>query len=124
MFGQLPGFGFYVRHAESIVLTDVESRWDTEDLRSNMVFDDVKDLVVDNFRTSTVSGAAPVLWLNNVVDATLSGIRTARAELLARVTGARNANIVIGGVDPARVTRLVETTEESRAAVRIAKDSQ
>ncbi|MCC6591292.1 MAG: hypothetical protein IT168_31695 [Bryobacterales bacterium] len=124
MFGELPGFGFYVRHAESIALSDVESRWDAEDVRSNMVFDDVKDLVVDNFRTSTVSGDAPVLWLNNVADATLSGIRTAKAELLARVTGTRTANVVVRGVDPARVARLVETTEEAKAAVRIAKDPE
>jgi polygalacturonase len=72
MFGKLPGFGFYARHAEGIALSNIQLRWDKEDLRPAMVIDDVKDLTIDGFRTDTVAGASPVVWLNNVIERSIS----------------------------------------------------
>ena len=51
MFGTLPAFGLYARHAEGIALSNVLLRWDKEDLRPAIIIDEVKDLTIDGFRT-------------------------------------------------------------------------
>ena len=88
MFGVLPAYGFYGRHAEGLALSNVLARWDKEDLRPAMVFDDVKDLTVDGFRTDTVADSSPVVWLNNAIGALIRGSRPALEKGLLRVTGA------------------------------------
>ena len=116
MFGVLPGFGFYGRHTEGLALSNVEVRWDKQDLRPAMVFDDVKDLTIDGFRTDTVAGAAPVIWMNNVVDALVRGARTAAAKTFLRVSGAQSKAIALVGNDLTRATRRVEITGAPRNA--------
>jgi hypothetical protein len=116
MFGVLPGFGFYGRHTEGLALSNVEVRWDKQDLRPAMVFDDVKNLTIDGFRTDTVAGAAPVIWMNNVVDALVRGARTAAAKTFLRVSGAQSKAIALVGNDLTRATRRVETTGAPRNA--------
>jgi len=79
-----------------------------------MVFDDVKDLTIDGFRTDTVAGAAPVIWMNNVVDALVRGARTAAAKTFLRVSGAQSKAIALVGNDLTRATRRVEITGAPR----------
>ncbi len=43
MFGVLPAYGFYIRHAKDIQLDNVEVRFTTEDRRPAFVLDDVTD---------------------------------------------------------------------------------
>ena len=117
MFGTLPGFGFYGRHVEGLALSNVHLRWDKEDLRPAMVFDDVNDLTIDGFRTDTVAGAAPVVWMNNVADALLRGSRTAAARSFLRVSGADSRAIAVVGNELTRVERRVEITNAPQYAV-------
>lgn len=117
MFGTLPAFGFYARHAEGIALSNVELRWDKEDLRPAMIFDDVKDLTIDGFRTATVAGASPVVWLNDVADAFLRGSRTASAKTFVRVSGAGSQRILLAGNDLTRVERRVEILDAPKSSV-------
>ena len=117
MFGTLPAFGFYARHAEGLALSNVQLRWDQEDLRSAIVLDDVKDLTIDGFRADTVAGAAPVIWLNNVVDAFVRGCRTAPASIFLRVGGAETKRVTVMGNDLTRAARRVEITDAPKSAV-------
>jgi hypothetical protein len=117
MFGTLPGFGFYVRHAEAVALSNIQLRWEKEDLRPAMIFDDVKDLTIDGFRTDTVAGASPVVWLNNVADAFVRGSRTAAAQTFLRVSGAGSKGITVMGNDLSRVGKSVEIVDAPKTAV-------
>jgi len=117
MFGILPAFGFYARHAEGLTLSNVQLRWDKEDLRPAMIFDDVKDLTIDGFHTDTVAGVSPVVWLNNAVDAFIRNSRTAAARTFLRVSGAGSQRVLLAGNDLTRVERRVEIQDASKSAV-------
>ncbi|MBI3697614.1 MAG: right-handed parallel beta-helix repeat-containing protein [Acidobacteria bacterium] len=94
MFGVLPAYGFYGRHAEGLALSNIHTRWDKEDLRPAMIFDDVKDLTVDGFRTDTVAGSSSLVWMNNVIGALIRGSRPALEKGLLRVSGAESKGII------------------------------
>ena len=46
MFGELPAWGFYVRHMEGLTMKNIEISIDAPDYRPAMVFDDVKNLEI------------------------------------------------------------------------------
>ncbi|MDR3405754.1 MAG: glycosyl hydrolase family 28 protein [Chthoniobacter sp.] len=48
MFGELPAWGFYVRHAEGITFDNVAIRATAKDFRAAMVFDDVGNLQLNS----------------------------------------------------------------------------
>ena len=116
MFGPLPAYGLYARHVEGLALTDLHTRWDKQDMRPAMIFDDVKDVTVDGFRSDTANGAAPLLWFNQVMDAMVRGARPAAAKVFLRVSGA-GKGIVLTGNDFTRVGQVLEAEGEVRSAV-------
>lgn len=117
MFGELPGFGFYGRHVDGLALTNIQTRWESEDFRPNLVFDDVRDLTVDGFRTDTTSGQSPVIWLNDVVDSLFRGSRVPASQTFARVSGAKSKNITLLNNDLTRSRRTLELVDASKDAV-------
>ena len=65
MFGVLPAYGFYIRHARGITFDNVEVSFVQPDSRPAFMLDDVKN--VEIFRTSApVSGGAKMFVLKNV----------------------------------------------------------
>lgn len=65
MFGVLPAYGFYIRHARGITFDNVEISFVQPDSRPAFMLDDVKN--VEIFRTSApVSGGAKMFVLKNV----------------------------------------------------------
>lgn len=107
MFGQLPAFGFYARHVNGLSLANIQTRWEKEDYRAAMVFDDVQDLTVAGFRTDTMSGPGPVLWLNNTRDGFITGSRSAAAKSYLRVTGS-SKQIALTNNDLTRVQAAID----------------
>jgi hypothetical protein len=99
MFGPLPAFALYGRHVEGLTLTNLQARWEIDDIRPAMVFDDVKDLVLDSFQAETLAESAPAVWLNNVFGALLRGSRTA-AQTFLYVSGPASGKIRLTGNDP------------------------
>jgi polygalacturonase len=100
MFGPLPAYGFYVRHAAGLALKDVQVRWDQEDARPAMIFDDVRDLDLDGFRAGKAAGEQPVVWFNQVAGALVRGCRApAGAQRFLRVSGAGTGNVRLWGND-------------------------
>lgn len=47
MFGELPAWGFYVRHARGLVFRNIKLTLDNDDFRPAFVFDDVVDLKME-----------------------------------------------------------------------------
>lgn len=118
MFGVLPAYGFYARHADGLSLSNVELRWDREDLRPAMIFDDVRNLDLDGFRTDTAAPGSPIVWFNNTLDAFVRGSRLPAAGTFLRVSGAASQRILLLGNDLSRISRPVEFQTASKTAVR------
>jgi polygalacturonase len=105
MFGRLPSFGFYVRHADRIRLRDVEVITDRPDARPAIVCDDTRDLILSALELSAPMGAAPLIDLRNSKEALLSEIRAPEgADVWVEVSGVDSADRSVrrGGVAPGR----------------------
>ncbi|MBW8325907.1 MAG: glycoside hydrolase family 28 protein [Prolixibacteraceae bacterium] len=74
MFGELPAWGFYVRHAEGIRMKNVKISYKTDDFRPAMVFDDVKGIKLESVEIPTAKDM-PVVLLNKVSGEKLEGLR-------------------------------------------------
>ena len=68
MFGVLPAWGLYCRHAENLIFDNVVLKVSGEDYRSAAVFDDIMKLKLDRFRILS-SGKEPALVLHDVRNA-------------------------------------------------------
>ena len=67
MFGEIPAYGFFLRHVKGIELNNVDVRYLTEDMRPAFLLDDVKG--VDFYHVKAQKAAnIPTLVLRNVVD--------------------------------------------------------
>jgi hypothetical protein len=53
MFGELPAWGFYVRHMEGLTMKNIEISIAAPDYRPAMVFDDVENL---DIKSVTIKG--------------------------------------------------------------------
>jgi polygalacturonase len=59
MFGVLPAYGFYIRHAKDIHLSDIRIAIRQKDARPAVVLDDVHDSTFERIQTEGVSPAPP-----------------------------------------------------------------
>ena len=73
MFGELPSWGFYIRHATGIKMINVTLRYVEDDFRPAMVVDDVKGISLVNVKIPTVK-ELPVIQLNNTTGYTAQGL--------------------------------------------------
>lgn len=74
MFGELPAWGFYIRHAEGIVFKNVRLHYLEDDFRPAIVLDDVKNSQLNDLIIPTAK-EFPMIILNNTTDVTLKGLQ-------------------------------------------------
>lgn len=74
MFGELPAWGFYIRHADRIKIKNMVLTCKGADYRPAFVADDVKGLSLNGIDIKQVK-AKPVILLNKVSGAKLQGIK-------------------------------------------------
>lgn len=65
MFGELPAWGFYVRHVDGLTMRDIKIKIKNPDYRPAFVFDDVKNLNLQTIRIDGDNKANPII-LNKV----------------------------------------------------------
>lgn len=88
IFGQLPAYGLYCRHADGIQLRNVTIRTENADPRPMLVCDDVKNLLVDRMNATAASPRFPVIWLIGVDDAVIENCTAPQgAEVFVAATG-------------------------------------
>lgn len=98
MFGQLPAFGLYVRHARDVVLNNLQLPADTADPRAAVVADDVVGLRLGGFGTRLARAAGPVVWLNDVRDGLVHGnLAPEGVAVFLRITGGSTENLSLVG---------------------------
>jgi polygalacturonase len=74
MFGELPAWGFYIRHAEGIKIKNMVLTSAGTDYRPAFIADDVKGLSLNKINIPQVK-AQPVILINKVSGLNLSGIK-------------------------------------------------
>ncbi|MGZ3836362.1 MAG: glycoside hydrolase family 28 protein, partial [Mucilaginibacter sp.] len=84
MFGELPAWGFYIRHANNIKIKNMVLTCKGTDYRPAFIADDVKGLSLTSLNIPQVK-TQPVLLLNNVEDLKLKDIK---------IPGNRKRNII------------------------------
>ncbi|MDR3218004.1 MAG: hypothetical protein LBU22_03345 [Dysgonamonadaceae bacterium] len=66
MFGDLPAYGFYIRHVQNIRLYNIQFQLLNPDLRSAIVFDDVDGINIADCLLQNSNATAPPISLKNV----------------------------------------------------------
>lgn len=74
MFGELPSWGFYVRHAEGIKMKNVKVNYLKDDFRPALIFDDVKGIALTDVDIATAK-EMPVVLFNNTTDIALENLK-------------------------------------------------
>ena len=97
MFGRLPAYGFYVRHAKGVRLQDVVLGAAPGEARPAVITDDVEGLDIDGLRSAAVGVGQPVVKLIATQDAWLKGcLAPAGTGTYLAVEGA-SSNITLSG---------------------------
>jgi len=108
MFGRLPAYGMYVRHAVGVRMHNVNFKSLPTEQRPAVVCDDVTSLEIAGLRVPSQGTGSPVIDLRQTKDA---WIRDARAPSdtpsLVRVTGGDSEQILISGCDLLRANQPV-----------------
>ena len=84
MFGELPAYGFFIRHAKGVELNSVDVSYINEDQRPPFVLSDVQDATFINVRGQHAPNV-PVFSLKNVVDFSTHACRDVPDTRLERV---------------------------------------
>jgi len=79
MFGELPVWGLYVRHAKGITLKNVTIRSKKEDFRVPVIFDDVQNLHLEKLKIPD-SKEMPAVLLHKVKDYSFKDLELPRSE--------------------------------------------
>ena len=75
MFGELPAWGVYARHAEGLSIRNSHFKYIQPDFRSPFVFSDVKGLVMDKVTVPAVISAEAVI-LHQVTGSSIKNLKT------------------------------------------------
>lgn len=96
MFGTLPSYGFYIRHAKNIKISDVFTSFEDPDQRSVIVSDEVSNLELSSVQAQSTNEAAPFFWLKNVKDAWIHGCKPFnKIDTFLKVEGERSEKIFL-----------------------------
>lgn len=74
MFGELPAWGFYIRHAEGIVFKNVTLHYLRDDFRPAIVMDDVKNSQLNGLKIPTAK-EMPMIVLNKTTAVSLNELK-------------------------------------------------
>lgn len=121
MFDDLPAYGLFCRHAETLVLDNVQFHLEKPDARPAVIFDRVEDLSLRAFSAAPPQSEEPVIAMRQVRRCFMQGLRAEpRTRTFCRLTGDQTAGIVAIGnefsqaVEPFQLEAGVE-----RAALRM-----
>jgi hypothetical protein len=110
MFGRLPAYGLYVRHADGLRVSNAAFRCQSEDARPAVVCDDVNSVEFDALQVAAAPARFPVLWF----------INTSRAAV--RRSTAPEGTRTFLAVEPETVGDVVmDANDLSKAAVPLAR---
>ena len=114
MFGRLPAYGMYVRHALGIRMRDVVFRSSATEQRPAVVCDDVTSLEIAGLRVPLQANGSPVIDLRRTKDAWIrDGRAPSDASSLVSVAGAESADILVSDCDLRRAKQAVTVAADA-----------
>ena len=118
MFGWLPASGLYCRHVRGLSLRDVTFTAPAQEWRNAMIFDDVRQLKLDGFTSSSAVGGVPPILLTNTREVWISGAAAPmNSSAFARIEGSESASLLISGCDIRGAAKLADISAEVNAGV-------
>jgi hypothetical protein len=110
MFGTLPAYGFFVRHAKNIAFRHIDLSFQYDDVRPAVICDDVGGLEITNLNAQSLSSTVHgVIRLKQTRRASIQECRSAwPARPLLRVDGDRSAGISLSAKGVCETGTLVE----------------
>jgi len=109
MFGRLPAYGFYCRHVKGLKLLNVQLQLAENDRRHALVFEDVKDALIDGLDVPWSPGAGAILRLTDVKGVFIRGCRPpAGTDVFLKLQGAQSEDVVLAGNDLSGVSSVAE----------------
>lgn len=99
MFGDLPAYGLYCRHAKNVTFRDLNIRTRQPDDRPALICDDVEGLQLSGL-TGWGVGPTPVILFENVRNALLTGLRAPACErTFVQLKGQRTSEVCVMASD-------------------------
>jgi polygalacturonase len=96
MFGMLPAYGFYIRHARNITFAGLEITNRKDDARPAFFFDDVCLAELYSTKLSSSQNNEANIWLNQSSDILIQGNSVAGdSKCFVKIVGDRSSNISI-----------------------------
>jgi len=100
MWGNLPSYGFYVRHVENISFSNIELNYKEKDVRPAFACDDVKGIYLTGIKAECDSDAKSFLSFSNVRDGKIYDSESKTGtNLFLDLEGDQNNNIKLFGND-------------------------
>lgn len=100
MFGRLPAYGMYVRHARGIRMRDIVFEPSAIEQRPAVVCDGVASLEIAGLRVPLQGNGSPAVELRQTTDVWLRDCRAgSNSPSLANITGGDSARILVSGCD-------------------------
>jgi polygalacturonase len=108
MFGTLPAYGFYCRHAENIRFYNVELGFENKEARPAIIFDDINGSELQSIK-GRLTGSLSLLWFINVKNTLIqSCIAPEGIETFLKVSGSESKHITLSGNDLSGAKNAVE----------------
>ena len=107
MMGELPAYGFYLRHVDGVTMENVSVKWRNNDYRPMIVSDDVRNITIDNCNATNYVGSKPLYRLinNGDTDVTLTNlVAPVNTKTFIEILGGLTDNILIKGNDMSNAT--------------------
>jgi len=96
MFGELPAYGFYVRHVRGLRLSNVRLQTAQPDLRHAIVLDDVAEAAIDGLDARFWPTAAATLSLHQTRDSIIRGCQPGAPEgTFLKLTGDATRHVML-----------------------------
>jgi len=98
VYGDLPAYGLYARHADDISLHNVRFRLQTSDLRPAIICDDVTGLELNGFRADADPKTESLIRFHNTRGAIITGSRPlGPVPVFVQVEGPESREIILRG---------------------------
>ena len=99
-FGELPAYGLFCRHVETLMLDNLSFHLEKSDARPALVADQVAELDLHAILAEPPSGDQPAIWLSDVQGCFLQGLRARLGtRTFIKLSGAQTARIHAVGND-------------------------
>jgi len=96
LFGRIPAYGFFIRHANNVTLKDISLIFDKEEERPAVICDDVNKLNIKALKATGTNNTPELIRLVNTSDAVISECRpVSDIPLFLSVSGDKSNNIVL-----------------------------